>query len=107
LLTGCGASDPRYHDKVICQRFATAVSVADSPGSHAGGPYGLLARALALGRQEAHRPGYLLPRLARDLRAVTSGDDNKVLRALPAFGADCRAAGVKGRVWLYPYAPSV
>jgi hypothetical protein len=76
------------------QRIATTASV--SPGSHPGGPCGLLGREPTLGQQEAHRPGYLSPFLTGDLRAATSGDDNKVLWALPAFSADYRAPGGQG-----------
>jgi hypothetical protein len=49
--------------------------------------------------EAAHRPGYLSPRLARNLRVVTSEKCN-IGRAALEFEADCRAAGIKGAVWL-------
>ena len=99
LVTGCTAGSPRYHDTLICEKFATGASAADSPGTRAADRYTHFARAVTLGRNDARRPGYLSPRLARDVRAVTSGGCN-IGRAVQAFTADCRAGGVKRPVWL-------
>src|SRR5215475_6022579 len=103
LVTGCSAGGSRSNDEVICRAFASAISVVDSSGINS---TDLLVRALTAGREAARRSGYLSARLARDLRAVTSGECNKISGALPDFEADCRDVGVRGPVWLEPYAPS-
>jgi hypothetical protein len=95
LVTGCGASQ-RNHDQLICQKFASAMSVVNSSGINS---TNLFSKALKLGGEAAHRPGYLSPRLARNLRVVTSEKCN-IGRAALEFEADCRAAGIKGAVWL-------
>lgn len=99
MVTGCGAGGPRSTDTLICKKFAAAVRVMVSPRTKEIDRYTLFARALTLGRNEARRAGYLSPRLAGDLRVLTSGKCN--LGSAPqAFAADCRATGVKGMVWL-------
>src|SRR5262249_46297234 len=51
--------------------------------------------AVTEARTAARRPGYLSPRLARDLRAVNSSQtDLKIGPALNALAGDCQAVGV-------------
>jgi hypothetical protein len=96
LVTGCSASGSHYHDKQTCETFASAVSAVNTP---------LWPNAVRQGRKAVRRPGYLSPRLARDLRVLTSPaldtlPDLDIRSALQAFAADCRAVGVKGPVFL-------
>src|SRR5215813_1570701 len=98
LMTGCSAGGVRSHDKLICRKFATAVSVVESSGTNS---TDLLAMAVTLGRQAARRPGYLSANLAKHLRVMTS-DACNIGRAVQGFTGDCRAVGVNGPVWLEP-----
>ena len=94
LVTGCSAGG--YHDKQICQTLARAVSVAESSNRST-----LWHSAVTEARIAARRPGYLSPRLARDLRAVNSSQtDLKIGPALNALAGDCQAVGVYRPVWL-------
>jgi hypothetical protein len=97
LVAGCSASGPRYHDKQTCETFASAVSVVESSNRTI-----LWHSAVTQGRKAVRRPGYLSPRLARDLRVLTSptSPDLDIRSALQAFAADCLVAGVKGPVYL-------
>ena len=101
MVTGCSAGGVHSHDKLICRRFAAAVSVVDSSGVNS---TDLFAEAVTLARAAARRPGYLSARLARNLRVVTSACN--IGLAVQGFTADCRAVGVEGPVWPEPYAPS-
>jgi hypothetical protein len=78
LLSGCSAGGQRYHDMLICKSFASAEA-------HPTGHPDPMASAMALGRSAAHRPGYLSRRLARDVRAVTSDECNKIAPAVLPF----------------------
>ena len=96
LLAGDSASS---HDRLICRRFASTVSVVDSSGGQ--NSLDLFARAVMLGRQAARRPGYLSADMAKHLTATDACNN---ARAVQGFMADCRAVGVYGPVWPEPYA---
>jgi hypothetical protein len=100
LMTACSAGGVRSHDKLICERFARAMSVVDSHGANSLEVFG---RAVTLGRQAARRPGYLSADLAKHLRATDACNNT---RAVQGFLSDCRAVGVNGPVWLEPDATS-
>jgi hypothetical protein len=93
LLTACSAGGVPAHDRLVCQSFARATSALDSHGAKSLEVFG---RALTLGRQEAHRPGYLSADMAKHLRATDACNN---ARAIQGFKADCRAVGVNGPVW--------
>jgi len=102
LMTACSAGGVRSHNKLICRRFANAVSATKSSGTNS---TDLFAEAVTLAREEARRPGYLSAYMSKQLRVMTSDACNIGL-AVQGFSADCRAAGVKRPVWLGPYPTS-
>src|SRR5215475_11673360 len=89
LITACSATAVRSHDMLICQRLAV--------GMHSGvGSSDLFGRALTLGRESAHRRGYLSANLAKDLLAT---DTCNYARPARRLAADCRAVGIDGPVF--------
>ena len=98
VVCGCSTGGPRYHDKLICQMLARAVSAAESSG-RAMQWYS----ALTHGQEAALRRGYLSPRLGSDITVVITTEastERKVRAALAGLTADCQAVGVNGPVGL-------
>lgn len=98
-VAGCSIGSSQYHDKLICQMFAKAMSATGSSGDGA-----LWGRAFTQGRAAVRRHGYVSPRLEPVLRGMVSGSGNKLNRALPGFSAACQAVGVHGPVFPAHYA---
>lgn len=91
LVTGCGASTPRDHDKLICKNLAQGAT--SKPGNIS------FSSALAMAQEAVRTRGYLTPQMTMDLRSVIKSSGGGRYQALHA---DCQAVGVNGQLWRWP-----